>query len=501
MATTTRQKQTDEQLALLMKAVTEGQQQQQLLAQEQRAWREEFAKEQRSQRDRQEQQEVRLLEWQEKFSQMQLQQHQRLVAEQRELLETQATEQLSRYQQVVQRLEQLEQKQGEREQHLVQDQKGLREHLYDLQERVDLAKSDCEQRFADLREEVDLLRNTTKRDVSSMREELHCAQQELGHAQEQLRAEVTELGRRFSVKESTLRVAAPEFSPAGVVPSTSGCGSDGELPRTLQRPPQYDGRSPWDAYRTQFEMLATVNRWTGQEKATYLAVSLKGIAVNVLNGIPPDKLYDYDALTVALEARFGNGHQAELHRMKLKNRVRKREESLTELAEDVEKLLRLAYPGADAMMLELLGVDHFIDALHDEEMRLKVRQSRPKTLREAVKAALELESFQLASRQRLRPVRGAKVEIPVDSEANTMAEFQKQLLEMVQQALVPGTASRRRWQGRWPQSSGQQRRKTLTCWSCDQPGHRRRDCPREKERESKDMPGVAPTQQEQGNEK
>lgn len=31
-------------------------------------------------------------------------------------------------------------------------------------------------------------------------------------------------------------------------------------------------------------------------------------------------------------------------------------------------------------------------------MRLKVRQSRPKTLREAVKSALELESFQLASR-------------------------------------------------------------------------------------------------------
>ena len=33
-------------------------------------------------------------------------------------------------------------------------------------------------------------------------------------------------------------------------------------------------------------------------------------------------------------------------------------------------------------------------------MTLKVRQSRPNTLREAVKAALELESFQLPNRQR-----------------------------------------------------------------------------------------------------
>lgn len=50
-------------------------------------------------------------------------------------------------------------------------------------------------------------------------------------------------------------------------------------------------------------MFTTVNGWSSQDKATYLAVSLKGIAVNVLNGIP----HDYNALTAALEARLGNG--------------------------------------------------------------------------------------------------------------------------------------------------------------------------------------------------
>ena len=146
-------------------------------------------------------------------------------------------------------------------------------------------------------------------------------------------------------------------------------------------------------------MLSTVNGWSTLEKAVYLAVSFKRAAVNVLNGMPADQLYDYDTLLAALEARFGNSHQAELHRMKLKNRVRKREEGLTELAEDVEKLIRLAYPEADPAMMEVLGIDHFIDALHEEEMRLKLRQSRPKTLREAVRTALELESFHLASRE------------------------------------------------------------------------------------------------------
>ena len=52
--------------------------------------------------------------------------------------------------------------------------------------------------------------------------------------------------------------------------------------------------------------------------------------------------------------------------MKLKNRVRKREEGLTELAEDVEKLIRLAYLDADPAMMEVLDINHFINALHEE---------------------------------------------------------------------------------------------------------------------------------------
>ena len=182
-------------------------------------------------------------------------------------------------------------------------------------------------------------------------------------------------------------------------------------------------------------MLATVNRWNTREKAVYLAVSLKGSAVNVLSGIPSGQLYDYNTLLAAIEARFGNGHQAELNRMKLKNRVRKRE-GLTELAEDVEKLIRLAYPDADPAMMEVLGIDHFIDALQEEEMRLKVRQSCPKTLREAVQTSLELESFQLASRQRSRTVRGVKIDSSSESEADTTAAyFQKQVLGCLREGL------------------------------------------------------------------
>ena len=209
-----------------------------------------------------------------------------------------------------------------------------------------MAQSEEEQRFSDLRDHVLKVDSRTRKDVGVAREELQLKQLELGQAHDELKAEVAELGRRLAAKESTLRVTAPTFTPASSsISAGSDCTpGDHDSSRSHQQPPPYDGRSPWDAYRTQFQMLATVNGWNTQEKAAYLAVSLKGAAVNVLNGIPADQLYNYNTLLAALEARFGSGHQAELNRMKLKNRVRKREEGLTELAEDVEKLIRLAYP-------------------------------------------------------------------------------------------------------------------------------------------------------------
>ena len=152
--------------------------------------------------------------------------------------------------------------------------------------------------------------------------------------------------------------------PDGLTCSRTAIGVTAEggagAAKPVQRAPPYDGRADWDAYRTQFEMLANVNCWTEVEKATYLAVSLKGPALTVLSNLPADNLYNYSSLVTALGARFGSSHQAELHRMKLKSRIQKREEGLAELAEDIERLARLAYPTALPTMLELLAKDQFI---------------------------------------------------------------------------------------------------------------------------------------------
>ena len=96
--------------------------------------------------------------------------------------------------------------------------------------------------------------------------------------------------------------------------------------------------------------------------------------------------------------------------MRFKARLRRRDKDLPELAEDIERLARLAYPQTTQSMLDLLVKDQFVDSLPDEDMRLRIMQNRPSSLREALKVAVELDSFQQASRQRSRVVQGVKME-------------------------------------------------------------------------------------------
>ena len=176
-----------------------------------------------------------------------------------------------------------------------------------------------------------------------------------------------------------LRAAALEFVPSHHFsepePSTIGRGAASYL----QKPPPFDGRSSWDAYKLQFEMLADVNHWSDAERATYLVISLQGLALTVLTNVSPDHRGEYATLVAALNKRFGSAHLADLNRVKLKGRIRKRDEGLPELAKDVEHLTCLAYPDASAEMIEVMSKDQFINALTDEDSRLRLRQNKPET--------------------------------------------------------------------------------------------------------------------------
>ena len=147
-------------------------------------------------------------------------------------------------------------------------------------------------------------------------------------------------------------------------------------------------------------MVAEINNWEVDEKAIHLAVSLQEKARTVLGDLNHSEMRNYKKLTSALVNRFGTENQAEMFRATLRSRHRNKDESLPELAQNIKRLTRQAYPSAPAEIRSTVAMDHFIDALNDSDTRWKIRQTRPKTLEDALTLAVELEAFLTAERQR-----------------------------------------------------------------------------------------------------
>lgn len=122
-------------------------------------------------------------------------------------------------------------------------------------------------------------------------------------------------------------------------------------------------------------------------------MSLKGAAQGILGNVPSETGQQYDLLVKALEERFAPPNQTELYRAQLKERRERASETLSELGQAVRRLTYLAYPSAPAEVRETLGKEAFIDGLIDSDMRLRIKQSRPQSLNEATRLAVELDAY------------------------------------------------------------------------------------------------------------
>ena len=70
------------------------------------------------------------------------------------------------------------------------------------------------------------------------------------------------------------------------------------------------------------------------------------------------------------------------------------------MAQAIRRLTRQAYHNATVSLRELIAKDQFIEALADPELLWKVHQAKAVTLTEALDAAVEVEAFFSAEKQR-----------------------------------------------------------------------------------------------------
>ncbi|XP_069109431.1 probable basic-leucine zipper transcription factor E [Argopecten irradians] len=175
------------------------------------------------------------------------------------------------------------------------------------------------------------------------------------------------------------------------------------------KPQSYDGSDDLEDYLTQFQILSEINNWSYSVKSLYLAGSLKGAARALLSELSPAQQRDYDCLVRALNSRYGSVNKAEVFRAQLQNRTKGKNETIPDLAQSIKKLTRQAYPLAPPSVIEVLSLDHFIDAINDSDIRLRLREACPRSINEAETLAVRLETYRLADNHRGRQTRSVDV--------------------------------------------------------------------------------------------
>jgi len=180
-------------------------------------------------------------------------------------------------------------------------------------------------------------------------------------------------------------------------PSSSDCSTSEDdddvhdRPKHTLKPPKFDGHGSFETFMAQFMNCAKHNKWTRADKLAYLRNSLEKEATNTLWDYGMEVTESLSGLTRILESRFGGQAMSDKHHIELRNRRRRKNETLQSLHSDVRRLAALAYPDAQPKMREVISCDHFLDAIADPDLELKIRERQPSDLDSALNVALQLE--------------------------------------------------------------------------------------------------------------
>ena len=270
------------------------------------------------------------------------------------------------------------------------------------------------------------------------------------------------------------------FSPAYTLGPTSGPRNLNSGPAGLRelamvkpkRPASYDGKTSCRDYLVQFEMIADLNGWNAPTRALELATSLRGQAQAILSDLSALERSDFDKLVTALIGRFEPENQSEVFRAQLKGRQRKRGEALTELCQEIKRLVRKAYPLAPRAIREALAKDSFIDSLGDAELEWSVYHASPRNINAAVEAAVKFEAFQAGRQRRTLPKQSVRMQKFAPPEAKVTSA----------KAVTPPQANRSHNNGQkggrntWPVKRQATPARRGNCFYCDKAGHYEVNC-------------------------
>ncbi|KAL0168626.1 hypothetical protein M9458_036848, partial [Cirrhinus mrigala] len=152
----------------------------------------------------------------------------------------------------------------------------------------------------------------------------------------------------------------------------------------------FDGSGDWESFLVPFERQARKYGWSGDYRVDCLYDCLRGSAIKYVCSLPEHIREDYTLLKEQLTQRFGQRDPPTTIRRKL-GELRQLKESAAEFAEEVQRLVTLAYPGVELDLQDQLATDFFLKGLRNQKVAYEVMNKDPQSLVEAQRLVEALE--------------------------------------------------------------------------------------------------------------
>jgi transposase InsO family protein len=168
-------------------------------------------------------------------------------------------------------------------------------------------------------------------------------------------------------------------------------------PHKILMPEKFTGQGSVETFLAHFETCSVHNGWSEEEKGTYLKWSLSGEAGLMLWDLGGEDSKSFKKLVQRVRTRYGGKGQEARFQAELRALRRSKGQTLQSLAQEVRRLMALAYPGVMNTMTDQFAKDAFLNALDDRTLELELRKKDVVGLDAACIEAVKLESIEKAS--------------------------------------------------------------------------------------------------------